>query len=86
MTQFLNQFIFYFTTALYVAILVRAILSWFPLSPANPFLAFLTSITEPVLAPLRRIVPRVGFLDLTPLVAILLLLLIQKVAGELLVG
>ena len=86
MNQFLASVIFYLTTALYVAILVRAILSWFPLSPSHPFSALLTSITEPVLAPLRRVVPRLGFLDLTPLIAILLLLLIQQVALGLLRG
>jgi YggT family protein len=62
---------------LVIAIIIRAIVSWFSLSPNNPVLAILFQITEPILAPLRGIVPRVGMLDITPLVAILLLRVIR---------
>ncbi|HEY2302865.1 MAG TPA: YggT family protein [Acidimicrobiales bacterium] len=58
---------------IYVLILIaRAILSWFPLSPESPFAAvwrFVFAVTEPLLAPLRRIIPPVGMLDLSFLVA-----------------
>lgn len=80
----LAQFIFYLTTALYVAILVRAILSWFPIGGNNPIVAFIYQVTEPILAPIRRVLPRIGFIDLSPLVAILILVLIQQVARALL--
>jgi YggT family protein len=76
----LATFIFYLTTALYVAILVRAILSWFPIGGNNPVVALVYQITEPILAPIRRVVPRIGFIDLSPLIAILLLVLIQQAA------
>jgi YggT family protein len=56
-----------------VAIVVRALLSWFNLPPSNPVATLLFDITEPILAPLRRIVPRIGMLDLTPIVAIILM-------------
>ena len=59
------------------AILIRVVLNWFPIGPNNPFYAIVYQITEPVLAPLRRVVPRVGMLDFTPMVAILLLYLLQ---------
>ena len=59
-----------------MAILLRAILSWFSPRPTNMLVNILYQVTEPLLAPLRRIVPRVGMLDLTPLVAIVLLQLI----------
>ncbi|MFC1961497.1 YggT family protein [Chloroflexota bacterium] len=58
-----------------LAIFLRAIISWFNPIP-NPLTVLLERITEPVLAPLRRIVPRAGMLDFTPLVAIILLQLI----------
>ncbi|MCS7207892.1 MAG: YggT family protein [Dehalococcoidia bacterium] len=84
MKTILADFIFYLTTALYVAILVRAILSWFPIGGNNPIVAVIYQITEPILAPIRRVVPRLGFIDLSPLVAILLLVLIQQMARVLL--
>jgi YggT family protein len=60
---------------IYVLILVaRAIFSWFPISTGSPFVPvvrFLHTVTEPVLAPLRRIIPPVGMFDLSFLVALL---------------
>ena len=64
---------------LIIAIILRAILSWFALNPRNPVNTILYQITEPILAPLRRIVPRIGMLDITPLIAIILLQLIVSV-------
>jgi YggT family protein len=61
---------------LILAIIGRAILSWFPIRPGNPFYriaVILHQVTEPILAPLRRVIPRIGMLDITPLVALLLL-------------
>ncbi|MDQ1394468.1 MAG: YggT family protein [Acidimicrobiaceae bacterium] len=61
---------------LYVLILIaRAILSWFPLQPNSPFIPvnrFLNTVTEPVLAPFRRVIPAAGMLDLSFLVVVLL--------------
>jgi len=59
-----------------MAIIIRAILSWFPVGPRNPLVVILFRVTEPVLAPLRRIVPRIEMLDITPVIAIMLLQLI----------
>jgi YggT family protein len=74
-------FFFYFidtlATVLMIAILIRAILSWFPISRENPFAQVVFQVTEPVLAPLRRVVPSLGMIDITPLVALLLLQMIQ---------
>jgi YggT family protein len=56
-----------------LAIVVRALLSWFNLPPSNPIVTLLYDITEPILAPLRRVVPRIGMFDLTPIVAIILM-------------
>ena len=65
---------------LQVAIIGRAILSWFPIDPRSPLVTVLNEITEPILAPLRRIVPRIGMIDITPMVAIFVLYVIQQVA------
>ena len=59
-----------------VVIILRAILSWFVTNPINRLVIILNHITEPILAPLRRVVPRVGMIDFTPMVAIILLQLI----------
>ncbi len=56
-----------------LAIFLRAILSWFPIDPNNPFSLMVIQITEPVLDPIRRIVPRIGMIDITPMIAIVLL-------------
>lgn len=67
--------VFYVLGQLYVIILViRAVLSWFPLSPSSPVapvarVAFV--LTEPVVAPFRRLIPPMGGLDLSFLVAFL---------------
>ena len=64
------------------AIFVRALLSWFPISPNNPLVAIIYQITEPIMAPLRRIVPRIGMMDITPIVAIVLLQVIARFAAR----
>lgn len=64
-------------TVLWIAIFARAIVSWFPISQDGPIVRALDAITEPVLEPLRRVVPRVGLFDITPMVAILLIIVIQ---------
>lgn len=60
-------------TIIWFAIFARAIISWFPIDQNGPVVRALDAITEPVLEPLRRVVPRVGMIDITPMVAILLI-------------
>ena len=55
------------------AIFFRAILSWFSPGATNKLAILLYQVTEPILAPLRRVIPRVGILDFSPLVAIIIL-------------
>lgn len=54
-----------------VAILVRAILSWVSPNDYNPATTVLLSLTEPVIRPLRAVLPPVGGVDLSPLAAII---------------
>jgi YggT family protein len=60
-----------------VAVVIRSLLSWFTVDPNNFLVVFLVTITEPILLPLRRIIPRLDMIDLSPMVAILLLMLIS---------
>ena len=82
--ELLTRFIVYLCDILIIVIIIRAILSWFSPKPGNPLMVILFSITEPILAPLRRIVPRIGLIDITPMVAIILLWLISWLATQLL--
>ena len=66
-----------------VAIFLRVIMSWFSPRPTNTLAIILYRITEPFLAPLRRIIPRVGMFDFTPLVAIIILQLIAAFLSRL---
>ena len=63
------------------AIFIRVLLSWFPIDPRNPLVTVLYEITEPILEPLRRVVPRLGMFDLTPMVAIILIQVIGNFAA-----
>jgi YggT family protein len=69
---------------LYFILLARIILSWFPIRPGGimqDVIEVLYSITEPILAPIRRLVPPIamggGYLDLSTLIVLLLLRLIR---------
>ncbi len=75
-----------FLYALIVAIFLRAILSWFPLDPRAPYYQFLIRVTEPLLEPVRRLLPRLGAIDLSPMVVLLLLFLMVNVVERLASG
>ena len=62
-----------------IAILVRVVSSWLPVSPYSGWIRWSYVLTEWMLAPLRRIVPTLGPVDITPIVAFLLLALLQGV-------
>jgi YggT family protein len=75
---FLYRFVDLLFTILIFAIVGRALLSWFNLGPSNPIVRLLYEITEPILAPMRRVIPMIGMLDISPIVAILLLSFMQN--------
>jgi len=58
------------------AIFARAILSWFPIDQNGTIPQALDSITSPILDPLRKVIPPLGMIDLTPMIAMFLLLVI----------
>ena len=79
-------FIIYGLISIYILLItIRIIFSWGMLSSRNRVMRFLVDVTEPLLGPLRRRIPPLGWLDISPLVAILILWLFQAaVAGTLL--
>ena len=67
-------------TFLYLIILGRVILSWFPnVSYNNPIVQFVYAVTEPILSPIRRVLPNTGMFDFTPMVAIIVIVIIQNI-------
>ena len=56
-----------------ILILLRVIVSWYSPRQTDILFRFFDWVTRPILAPLRRIIPRVGTLDFSPLVAIILI-------------
>ena len=68
-------------------IFIRIVFSWVTVSYANRLMRFLINATEPLLGPLRRIVPLVGAFDISPIIAFIVVWILQAaVAGTLLRG
>lgn len=59
-------------------IIIRALISWVNPDPYNPIVRALTGLTEPVLRPIRKLVPpyKIG-IDLSPLIAVLIIIFLQ---------
>ena len=88
--DFIKQIINYLIILFILAIFVRVILSfvvYFLKPPYPPLLVTIdrvaNQITEPVMAPIRRMLPSFGGLDFSPMVVIIVLLLIQSLLGRL---
>ncbi len=58
-------------------VLVAVILSWVPLDRRNPLVTITHGLTEPVLAPIRRALPPMGGLDLSPMVLLVALQILK---------
>ncbi len=61
-----------------IILLVRILITWVNPDPFNPIVQFLSNVTDPVLEPLRRVIPPLGPLDISPLVAFLILRFLQS--------
>jgi YggT family protein len=60
-------------------ILGRVLLSWFNLDPQHPVAQFLYQTTEPFLAPIRKVLPPVAMMDLSPIVLIVLVAVVESI-------
>jgi YggT family protein len=54
-----------------IALILQAVISWVGNTQSNPIAPLINSLTNPILRPIRKVVPLVGMMDLSPLVAIL---------------
>lgn len=66
---------------LFWAIILRIVLSWVSPDPRNPVTMVVSQLTEPVMAPMRKILPPMGGLDLSPILILLAIQLIQALFG-----
>ncbi|MCH2539594.1 MAG: YggT family protein [Anaerolineales bacterium] len=61
------------------AILARVLISWVRVDPHHPAVQFLMEITEPVLRPIREMMPSMGMMDFSPIIALLLLSVLERI-------
>jgi len=73
-TRDLFLFVHYLLYAMTWLIIARSLMSWFPAARRNRIVELLHQITDPILVPLQRLVPRIGMIDITPIVAVLILM------------
>ncbi|GAB6158919.1 hypothetical protein JCM39194_21190 [Desulfotomaculum varum] len=59
-------------------LLIRILLSWIPHNPYNPIARFLYETTDPYLNIFRRFIPPIGMIDISPIIAFLVLRMIQQ--------
>lgn len=70
---FVLNFLRFLVLALQLLILARVLLSWIDPGGRGQLASYIVQTTEPILAPVRRVLPRTGMFDLSPLIVILVL-------------
>ena len=78
MNEFLALFIEVLSTVFYFAILGRVLMSWISPGGGDHLSTILYQVTEPILGPLRKVLPRLGMLDLSPIAALLILTFLRQ--------
>jgi len=76
----------YLFSLLYLLIIVRVLLSWVPGALDHPAGYAIYRLTNPILEPVRRLIPPLGGLDISPLIAIVLLGVLKRVVVKLLIA
>ena len=72
-SAFLRVFVQLFVTVLWLVVIARVLVSWIDPRFEGSVARFLYETTEPLMAPVRRILPQTGMIDLSPLVVLLVL-------------
>lgn len=83
MNQVLMTIITTIANILSLVIIVNAILSWF-LPPLHPIRETLDRILQPIYTPIRKVIPPLGMMDITPIVLLLLIYVVEQIAFTLL--
>jgi YggT family protein len=77
--RFLQYFIPLLFNLYSFLILARVLMSWINVSPGNPIVTFIIEATDPVLKPLRNVIPPIGMMDLSPIAALILLQIVETI-------
>ena len=83
---FFARFIDILVRLLSLAILVRVLLSWIPIDRNGRLAEIILQITEPVVGPIRKVLPTLGGLDFSPMIAMILLEMVRTVVINLLLA
>jgi YggT family protein len=67
-----------------IVLLARVLLSWVQVDPRNPIVNLIHQLTEPLLAPIRRLLPQSGALDFSPMVALIVVRVAEQIVLTLL--
>jgi len=67
-----------FFQILWWLVIARIVLSWVPNPPDNQFMRLLYQVTDPILTPFQRLIPPIGMIDISPMVALFALQLIRN--------
>lgn len=78
----LVNLILWILQALSLLLLARALMSWFDPSFQSTIGKAIFSVTEPILAPIRQVIPAIGMLDLSTIVAIILIQIISRLISS----
>ncbi|MBI5566340.1 MAG: YggT family protein [Chloroflexi bacterium] len=67
-------------------LLARVLTSWFQVDPYNPIIRLLHQLTEPLLAPIRRLLPQTGMMDFSPIVAFIAIMVVERIVISMMIS
>jgi YggT family protein len=62
-----------------IVLLARVVLSWVQVDPRNPIVNLINQLTEPLLTPIRNLLPQSSGLDFSPMVAFVVVLIVEQI-------
>ncbi len=72
-----------FNVYVYIVI-ARVLISWIPHNPSQPVFRFIYEVTEPIMAPCRRLIKPIGGIDFSPIVAVMAIEVLHRVVIKIL--
>jgi YggT family protein len=82
----LAQIVDLFFTLYTFLIIGRVFLSWARISPYHPIAEWIYRLTEPVIAPIRNMIPQTGMIDWSPTIAIFVVIIVRQIVIMLLLS
>jgi YggT family protein len=82
MSSDVNSFIQLILTVLSIGIIARAVVSWFDPMGRSPIQRILIDLTEPIIAPIRRVVPSMGMIDISPFIALIIIQVVSRMLAS----